>query len=789
MRLFILLLFFLTFVSCAEASPPTPLCYQTAPGVCTVVTPSTPLPISITGGVTAGVDLGTSVSVANPQITGDATSGFYTPAASQVAVTIAGSQIARWSSAGENITGALGVSGAVTAPEVNVSGNASAAAWTTNGIGLISTASTYTDTSSSGTVALQAIHNIAQPTLAASAATTYTESATLRIASHPATGTNVTQSRTYALLVQGTGGAKVEGSFKLYPAADTTSVNGRFSVGGASSNSSWTTFSPLFAVTSGIQTDTSGTGTIATRAVSFSVQGNATSASSAVTLTDATSAYIGIPTAGTNVTITNPWSLITTGGIKVTGDSTSASLDLGSSITSLIVPIGTTTQRPTASNGMIRYNSTTPAFEFYNNSAGWISFGIPSGDNTTTGASLAIGISALATQTAAGAANYRNTAIGYQAIGTGTLTTAAIANTAVGYTACAAITSGAQNTCMGMGAGGGLTSGGSNTFLGVNAGNAYSTTSGSTMIGQLAGQFATGASNTGVGSNALNNATGAQNTAVGNLAGQFISSGTNETAVGYLAMTGITGTKITGAGNTAIGASSGNVLQGSAAANTLIGNSTGLLVTTGTNNTIIGSAVGSTVLTTGTNNILIGVSSAVTTAANSTSNTIQIGGTAATGGAGSFTITGTNTLATEAATLRGTFALTDIASDATHTDSAVCQDTTTHIFFAGSGAAGICLGTSSIKFKKDVVPIKEGVAEIMQLKPVNFYYKKGYGDNGARHQYGFIAEDVYKIVPELTGLDKEGKPQSVDYMAIVPVLVKAVQEQQKEIDGLKARIR
>lgn len=309
------------------------------------------------------------------------------------------------------------------------------------------------------------------------------------------------------------------------------------------------------------------------------------------------------------------------------------------------------------------YNTSNSAAAYQISGANGISY--PTGDNTA-GGSIAIGASALANETAAGAAAYDNTVIGYQAMGTGTLTTAAVNNVALGFQA-----------------------------------------------------------------------------------GKVMTAGT---------------------------------------ANTLLGWSSGLTLTAGTNNTIIGAGVASTTITTGSNNILIGVSNAVTTAANNTSNTIQIGGTAASGGVGSINVTGTGTLATEVVTLRGTLILSDIASDATHTDGTVCQDTTTHTLFTGSGVAGICLGTSSIRFKHGVKKIKTGLAEVNELKPVTFYYKKGYGDNGARHQYGFIAEDVYKVIPELTAPDKDGKPQSVDYMGFIPVLVKAVQEQQKQIDDLKAII-
>lgn len=137
----------------------------------------------------------------------------------------------------------------------------------------------------------------------------------------------------------------------------------------------------------------------------------------------------------------------------------------------------------------------------------------------------------------------------------------------------------------------------------------------------------------------------------------------------------------------------------------------------------------------------------------------------------------------------GLITLPLIGSDATHTDSSVCQDTTTHALYAGSGALGVCLGTSSARYKENITPIDAGLKDILALKPVNFYYKKGHGDGGIKQQYGFIAEDVIHTVPRLTALDAKGRPNSVDYLAMVPILVKAVQEQQAQIEGLKQELR
>jgi len=82
---------------------------------------------------------------------------------------------------------------------VRLSGNQSAAAWTTTGTGLVQAAASYTDTSSSGTVAVTAINNLAATTLLASSATTYTDSFVTRMAGPPVASTNVTQTRAHTL--------------------------------------------------------------------------------------------------------------------------------------------------------------------------------------------------------------------------------------------------------------------------------------------------------------------------------------------------------------------------------------------------------------------------------------------------------------------------------------------------------------------------------------------------------------------------------------------------------------
>lgn len=110
---------------------------------------------------------------------------------------------------------------------------------------------------------------------------------------------------------------------------------------------------------------------------------------------------------------------------------------------------------------------------------------------------------------------------------------------------------------------------------------------------------------------------------------------------------------------------------------------------------------------------------------------------------------------------------------------------------------------SSQRYKQDIQALstKDALTQTLKLTPVSFYYKPDF--NGALQtdpnfngeQVGFIAEDVQKVNPDLIVVDNssvtfEGKttpagtPQSVRYQNLTAILAGAIQEQQKEIDGI-----
>src|SRR5215471_17624142 len=84
---------------------------------------------------------------------------------------------------------------------------------------------------------------------------------------------------------------------------------------------------------------------------------------------------------------------------------------------------------------------------------------------------------------------------------------------------------------------------------------------------------------------------------------------------------------------------------------------------------------------------------------------------------------------------------------------------------------------------------------ILALKPVTFHYKKDIDPDGIP-QFGLVAEQVEKVNPDLVARDEEGKVYTVRYEAVSAMLLneflkehRTVQEQQKEIDALKAELK
>lgn len=90
--------------------------------------------------------------------------------------------------------------------------------------------------------------------------------------------------------------------------------------------------------------------------------------------------------------------------------------------------------------------------------------------------------------------------------------------------------------------------------------------------------------------------------------------------------------------------------------------------------------------------------------------------------------------------------------------------------------------SSDEKYKYNILPINYGLNTILQLKPVNFQWIKG-----EENDLGFIAQDVADIIPEAVDTNWNSD-LLMRYESIIPILTKAIQEQQAIIKALEQRI-
>ena len=107
------------------------------------------------------------------------------------------------------------------------------------------------------------------------------------------------------------------------------------------------------------------------------------------------------------------------------------------------------------------------------------------------------------------------------------------------------------------------------------------------------------------------------------------------------------------------------------------------------------------------------------------------------------------------------------------------------------------INTSDIRQKKNIQNLNYGLTDLMKLRPVSFEWKK---DDGSGTKLGLIAQELQQVIPEVVrdwdweedeqgNRKKEEAPiMGVFYSDLIPVLIKSIQEQQTQIEELKAKI-
>jgi len=138
-------------------------------------------------------------------------------------------------------------------------------------------------------------------------------------------------------------------------------------------------------------------------------------------------------------------------------------------------------------------------------------------------------------------------------------------------------------------------------------------------------------------------------------------------------------------------------------------------------------------------------------------------------------------------TLRGTTSATKATASILMTDgvASTTTGTGTLVVTGGVGVSGqltaaTLVETSSIAFKENINPIENALDLVLKLAGVTYDRK----DNN-EHEAGLIAEDVYKIAPDLVSLDLNGNPYGIKYTKIGAYLIEAIKTIKADIDQLK----
>ncbi|WP_298755646.1 tail fiber domain-containing protein [uncultured Psychroserpens sp.] len=94
---------------------------------------------------------------------------------------------------------------------------------------------------------------------------------------------------------------------------------------------------------------------------------------------------------------------------------------------------------------------------------------------------------------------------------------------------------------------------------------------------------------------------------------------------------------------------------------------------------------------------------------------------------------------------------------------------------------GLIVHTSDRRLKKDISIIHYGLKDILKLNPVAYNWKNQH--NQKHKSLGLIAQELQEVIAEVVSIEEVNKKMlHVNYTALIPVLIKAIQEQQKIIE-------
>ena len=98
--------------------------------------------------------------------------------------------------------------------------------------------------------------------------------------------------------------------------------------------------------------------------------------------------------------------------------------------------------------------------------------------------------------------------------------------------------------------------------------------------------------------------------------------------------------------------------------------------------------------------------------------------------------------------------------------------------------------SSDQRLKSNVQPLKKGLESILQLQPKQYQkHQNTTKKDEGKLEYGFIAQEIQNILPELVQTTaSEEKLLALSYTELIPILTKAIQEQQALITSMATKM-
>jgi hypothetical protein len=98
----------------------------------------------------------------------------------------------------------------------------------------------------------------------------------------------------------------------------------------------------------------------------------------------------------------------------------------------------------------------------------------------------------------------------------------------------------------------------------------------------------------------------------------------------------------------------------------------------------------------------------------------------------------------------------------------------------------IAFASSDKRLKDNIKTISNPISKILQISGYTFNWNEKQ-DTYKGQDVGVVAQEIEKVLPEIVE-ERENGYKAVKYEKIVPLLIEAIKDQQKQIDELKNKL-